>query len=231
MERKKSARKPLARTVILPDDFSYRRELMFSDQRWDGIKSHIPTLDAESDAKLRASVTECCNWLITQKNKLKIGASTAAVMRSPGKRQPAPFERLATGLRMAADAWQEIIKAGPIYDDRLTDIRRFDSVQEIAQDAERRLAGYRKLGPKRASPPFPEFVCMVARCCHAVGLDPIRTGRVYDPKNAGPAWFQQFVVALNDQLLGDEDRLSEKALHSAVAQALRGYAKAGKARK
>jgi hypothetical protein len=141
-----------------------RRELgYFSDASWARITKHIAEpLPPETDARLRDAVTACCSWLLTQQMRLKKGADTAGAMRSPGKGQPAPLERVAKGLRMAAnacaqrstvkrqlassvrvarglrmaaDGWAQI---GDIFDDRLSDIGQYRALATLAQAAEQR---------------------------------------------------------------------------------------------
>jgi hypothetical protein len=219
--------------VILAADISGTREpLSFSDARWARITSHIPApLSAEADARLRSAIMVCCSWYLTQRARLEEGTATAAAMRA-GKRQPSPFERLAKGLRMAADAWA---KLGKIHDDRLGDVARYATLEAMAGDAERRLAAFRKLGkPITMAGPWPLFVRKIARSCRAAGLNPTVTGRIYEHGKA--TWFQNFMAALNENLLGLEGKgrqleYNRDAFHAEIAKALRGDKKPGKARK
>ncbi len=210
------------------------KTLGFSDERWAKIKEPVhETLSTEADARLRAAVTECCSWFLTQNALVREGQETAAAMRNPGKRQLAPFKRLAKHLREAADAWKEVGKA--INDDRLSDIREYDKLEVMAQDAERRIAGFQGLGnPRDVADPWPEFVCRVAQSLREAGLKPTVTGRVYD--DAKPTWFQEFMVALNENLLGNQGRAhqldySRAAFYAEIAKAVSGYGRPGKARK
>jgi hypothetical protein len=220
--------------AIMPESyFRSSPDLSFSDDRWAEIRRHIPeSLPVEADARLRTAITECCSWFLAQRARLEEGRATATAMRSPGKRQLALLERVAGGLRTAAEAWKKI---EDIHDDRLSDMRRYDDLEVLAQDAERRLKGFRKLGkPVAESDPWPVFVRWVARCLCAAGLKPTTTGRVYGEGN--PTWFQEFMAALNDNLLGEKGRgnqlnYSHKAFCADIAKAMRGDRKPGKARK
>jgi hypothetical protein len=226
--------------VILPANVPRRRELvLFSDDRWARITSPIPeSLSAETDARLRAAITECCSWFLNQQAWLHEGAQSAAALQRPGKRQLASLERVAKGLRTAADAWATV---GEIHDDRLGDIGIYENLEAMARDAERRLAGIRQLGePVKVDGPWPVFVRKIARSCRGVGLKPTATGGVYE--NAKPTWFQKFMTTLDKNLLGSKHLLGidregkqferdHRAFYAAVAKALGGYTKPGKARK
>jgi hypothetical protein len=190
--------------AVLPADFFRGIALAsISDERWRRLASHVPvTLSAEADARLRSAILECCSWFLTQQERLCEGQATAAVLRRSGKR-PAPFERLVKGLRMAADAWKEINQIGAFHDDRRSDLRRLDDLEILAKDAERRLARLRSFGqPKTEEPYWREFVRKIARCCRQQGLNPTVTGRVYE--HAKPTWFQEFMAALDKNLLGSK---------------------------
>jgi len=221
--------------VILSPRVSRSVQLgLFSDARWARITAHIPEpLATEVDARLRSGVTECCSWFLSQKARLDEGQATAAAMRRRGKGQLAPLERLAKGLRLAADAWAKI---GQFYDDRLGDIDIYENLGPMARDAERRLARIRQFGkPITVSNPWPEFVRKVARCLREAGLNPQVTGRVYE-HGGRPAWFQAFMAELNENLLGMKGRgeqldYSRSAFYAEIAKALRGDRKRDKALK
>jgi hypothetical protein len=227
--------------AIVPDQqFQHRELLGFDNSRWTKIKRKIPKkLTAKINAALRADIAECCSQFLTQRRQLQIGIETARAMRSPGKRQLAALEQVAKGSRMAADGWKRI--KGKIYDDRLSDISRFDKFEALARDAERRLASIRALGkPVTVPDPWPMFVRKIAQCCREAGLKPKATGRVYEKddsgKHADPTWFQEFMAVLNENLLGDEGRRkqlqhSRAAFYAEITKALRGDRKPGKARK
>jgi hypothetical protein len=222
--------------VIASQDISRGWTLLaFSDERWARITATIPEqLSPEANARLRDGITAQCSGYLTQQSQVKRGLDSAAAMRRPGKGQLAPLERLAKGLRMAADAWREI---GKIHDDRLSDIDEYRRLEPMARDAERRLAVFVKLGkPLTQEGPWREFVCRVADCCVEAGLNPTRTNRFYDDERAKPTWFQQFMMALNDNLLGDNGKNKQlnyrkAAFYAEIAKAMSGYKKTGKPRK
>ncbi len=204
--------------------------LPISDALWKRLATRIPvTLSADADARLRASILACCSWLLTQQRQLQVGQETAAAMRRRGKGQLAPFERLVKGLRLAADAWQEIER---IHDDRLSDLSRFDELEALARDAERRLAGFRLAELKLTERPWREFVRKVASCFRKENIVPARTGRTYEP-DTKLGWFQAFMLALQAELLGRFGKISNSpaAFAAEIAKALRGDTKPGKSRK
>jgi hypothetical protein len=113
------------------------------------------------------------------------------------------------------------------HDDRLSDIRQFDALGAMAADAERRLAGLRALGdphPIHApESPWRCFVRALHTACKEAGLSPTLTKRYYDDKGAKP-WFQEFVLAVRDNLLGDNGypKHSIQAFHSETFEAIHG---------
>jgi hypothetical protein len=218
--------------AIMPDNSFGQRELLpFSDDRWARITSLLPErLPADVDWHLRLAITECCSGFLTQRAQLQRGTETLAAMRSRGKRQPAPLERYLTTLKQAADARDKVKK---ILDDRLG---IHETLDLAIWDLESRLTPK----PVTAPEPFPAFVRKVARCLREIGLNPKATGRVYEATGQ-PTWFQKFMAALDKNLLGSRNLLGvdcageqferdPTALYAAVAKALRGYKKAGKAR-
>jgi hypothetical protein len=217
-----SARKGIA----VPDRQSSVELLSISNERWARISSCLPEPNAAD--KLRAPILSCCSAYLTSRSDGERAAATAAAVRRPGKRQLAELEQLAESLRKAANAWAKLDRK--IYDDRLSDIRKFDELETLAADAERRLRGIRQLGkPIDLQNPWPLFVRSIAECCRKAGLTPTATGAVYDERSK-PSWFQEFVVAIKDNLIGDQGgtRHSKAAQHAAVAKALqvtRGRAK------
>ena len=139
---------------------------------------------------------------------------------------------------MAADAWAEISgnaqqesldqyqrrHYGKIHEDRLGDIRRYQSLEELARDAERRLNALRELGEPVTMTARPELVRDVKKCLRDTGLNPTVKGRVYDEKGGEPTWFQKFMAALNDNVLGNDGwgapgRYSPQAFYSEIAKA------------
>jgi hypothetical protein len=219
----------------VPDQHFRRIELaLVDDELWNRLKNHIPIdLTADAEAILRSRILECCSRFLTESDRIKEAQRTFAAMQRPGKGQPAQLERLAKGLRMAADAWPHI---KGMHDDRVTEISRFDELEAMAADAERRLAAIRTLKPRNADRPSEEFVRNVASCCRTVGLQPPVTGGLYE-EEAKPTWFQKFIVALNDELLGDKGfwvgkgSAFGKAKGAWITKAMRGDGKSGKARK
>ena len=191
-----------------------------SDAQWSRIAACVP--DAGAAAQLRGPVLRCCSAYLTERSMIERSSATAAAVRRPGKRQLAHLEQLAESLRRAAGAWSKLDRK--LYDDRLSDIRMFDGLETLAADAERRLQGIGKLGkPTELENPWPQFVRSVAECCRQVGLKPTATGAIYDERKPNASWFQQFVVAINDNLLGDQGgrRHSRAAQFAEIAKALR----------
>jgi hypothetical protein len=219
-----SARKGIA----APDRQSSVELLSISDERWARISSCLPEPNLAD--KLRAPILSCCSAYLTNRSVIERAAATAAAVRRPGKRQLADLEQLAESLREAANAWAKLDRK--IYDDRLSEIRKFDELENLAADAERRLRGIRQLGKATdLQNPWPLFVHSIAERCRRVGLKPTATGAVYDERRSKPSWFQEFVVAIKDNLIGDKNgtRHSKAAQYAEIAKALRGNAKPGKA--
>jgi hypothetical protein len=222
--------------AIVPEHHFRKKELLFiDDERWRRLTSHFPiNLTANADAALRGRLLECCSRFLTESDRMKEAQRTFSAMQRPGKGQPAGLARLAKGLRMAADAWEHI---KGMHDDRVTEISRFDDLEAMAADAERRLAALRALKPKNADRPSEEFVRNVAKCCRTIGLKPAVTGDLYDKEEVKLTWFQKFIVALDDELLGEagiwwgKGRAFEQAKGAWITKAMRGDGKSGKARK
>jgi hypothetical protein len=160
------------------------------------------------------------------------GAVTAAAVRRGGGKQSAPLERLVMALKTAAAIWTEI---NTMHDDRRGVLSDYgDRLAEMAADAERRLKSISSLAQTKAVALKPDLVRSVAECCRSVGLDPTATGRVSEQEE--PTWFQKFMVAMNNNILGDDGwGLAEsdhraRAIHSDIAKAMSGSAKQGKPR-
>ena len=214
--------------VILPENPSRSNELLpFSDERWGRIKGHSPgVLSPQADARLRSTILVCWSWLLMQRARLGEGQATAAAIHRPSRRELGDFERLAKGLRMAADAWKQI---GDIHDDRLGDIDNYENLEPMALDAERRLAVLRNLGSTTlAIDPWPVFVRKVARCLRQFDLELSWTGGVYE--GTKPSWFQKFMAALDENLLGGAggSKHSLEAFYAEIAKAMRGDENTGK---
>jgi hypothetical protein len=207
-----------ARKGIAPPTRQLSVELSsIGDGQWARISSCLP--DQSLADQLRAPILRCCSAYLTKRSEIAAAAATAAALRRPGKRQLAHLEQLSESLRKAANAWAKIDCR--IYDDRLSEIRIFDKLEDMARDAERRLRGILELGkPAELQNPWPLFVRSVAECCRRAGLKPTATGAVYDERRSKASWFQEFVVAINDNLLGHR-RHSKAAQYAEIAKALR----------
>jgi hypothetical protein len=233
--------------VIEPEEHFRQFELLsIDDSIWAKIKSVIPgpPLQADADAKLRDAIRQCCSWFLSRRLQVEEARATAAAMRRPGKGQLAPLERLAKGLRMAADGWKDIEEIrkeiGEFHDDRRSDLRRFADAEMLAQDAERRLARIRARGkPVTVADPFREFVRKVARCCRDAGLNPTISGGIYE--GAPPSWFQRLLAMLDKELLANrlvgldqnnkQFERDPRAFYAEITKALQGDRKPGKAQK
>jgi hypothetical protein len=227
--------------AILTENFNRRIELgSFSDARWQRLREHIPaTLSDEMRARLRVKISACVSRYLTRQAQLNEGMASAWALRRPGKRQAAPLERVAKGLRMAADAWKDIKDRAPsrhrppFYDDQPSELLQFDKLEDLAKDAERPLAGLRSFGkPQTIQRPWQDLVSELADCFRTEGINPTATGRTYE-LDAKVTWFQNFMWALQENLLGKQGRPanSRQAFASEVAKALRGDTEPGKARK
>jgi hypothetical protein len=214
--RRMSARKGIA----APSRQSSFKLISIGDGQWARISSCIP--EPPLADKLRSPVLSCCSAYLSNRSAFEGAAATAAAVRRPGKRQLAHLEQLAESLRKAANAWAKLDRN--IYDDRLSEIRKFDELETLAADAERRLRGIHQLGkPTDLQNPWPLFVHSVFECCRRAGLKPTATGAVYDERRSKPSWFQEFIVAINDNLLGNQGgrRHSRAAQYAEIAKALR----------
>jgi hypothetical protein len=207
--------------VIEPEaDFGRRELLGFGDNIWAKISCHIPSeLSAAADAQLRAGVGDCVGWLLTQGNRIQQGRKLAA--------NTARIKRLAKKLQSAKD---DLAKVGSIQDaDNALDHRRgLDRGLDALAGGAAELAARKSVAVPQ---PWPEFVRKLARCCRDVGLKPIATGRGYE--GVEPTWFQNFVLAIQRELLGDDGRKphSPEAFAAEIAVALRGEKNSRKSRK
>jgi hypothetical protein len=222
----------MPKAIMSEDSFGRHELLGFDDDRWARIRSQIPqTLSAKVEARLRTDIMECCSWFLTQRAQLQRGTETAAATQGRGKHEVAPLERLLKALKKTAAARDEVSK---ILDDRRG---IYETLDLMIWDLESRLT----LKPVTVLDPFPEFVCKVAVCLRNAGLKPTATGGVYE--HAKPSWFQQFMAALDKELLGSRNLLSfddrtgkqfendHRAFYAEIAKAHHGYKKAGFARK
>jgi hypothetical protein len=223
------------KTIVPKRHFRNSQLLLDDDEIWNRLITHLPKiLPADADKLLRTGILEACSSFLTENSKLREGRRTFAALQRTGKRQPAQFERWVKGLRMAADAWPHI---KGVHDDRITEISRFDVLEAWAADAERRLKALCALKPENAARPSETFVRDIAQICRAVGLRPGRTGSLYDDDKPKLTWFQKFIIALDDELLGKDGLWPgkksvayEKAKAAWIAKAMRGDGKSGKAR-
>jgi len=234
MKTEKPAAGSRTRKVILPENHARHVELLFFDRRWPAIRAAIPAqLSVDGEERLCRSVRRCCDQYVGRVRLLNEGAATAAAVRKGGGKQASPLERLANSWKTAALAWAEIRS---MHDDRRGVLSDYgDRLSEMAADAERRLRAIRDLGESKPMAVKPALVRAIAECCRAAGLNPTVTGRVSEQDE--PTWFQNFVVVLNNQILGDkgwglaESDHKARAVHSDVAKALTGYVKPGNPRK
>ena len=222
-----------ARKVLLPKNHSRSAERSFSDDRWDRVRRVIPSpLSEELEKRFRQSVCDCCNRYLGRLRLLQEGAATAAAVRRGGGKQAAPLERLISNLKTAAVAWAEL---RGMHDDRRGMLSDYgDRLADMAADAERRLREIRSLDEMKPVVVKTELVRGLAECCRSAGLNPTATGRV--SQHERPTWFQKFIVALNNEVLGDDGwglvgSHKERTVHSYVAKALSGYGKPGKSRR
>jgi hypothetical protein len=212
---------------VLPPDHSRSVELTFSQARWQGIVSVIPiALDDSKENFLKVRVSKCCNNYLSLVRLQDEGATTAAALRKPAGKQSAPLERLSKHLKAAALTWSEI---DGMHDDRLGPLSDLGSqLAAMASDAERRLKKLRSMRPAKPARARTLLIRGLVKCCRDAGLNPSVSGRVYE--NASPTWFQEFVAALNDNLLGARgwgapESYTRNALFAEVAKALRGDGK------
>jgi hypothetical protein len=98
-------------------------------------------------------------------------------------------------------------------------------LETIAADVLARKEALRNLRPVVVNPKH-DLVRSLAKICESCGLKVTATNRIYDERTNRPSWFQEFVGAVNDALLGAQGwgaaGGSRKALHADVLKALRG---------
>jgi hypothetical protein len=77
-----------------------------TDGQWQRLRAHIPDqLEPAVETKLRTDIGLCCKHFLDHCRTLRDGGVTAEALKSPGKGALSAFEKLAKGLRLAADAW------------------------------------------------------------------------------------------------------------------------------
>ena len=229
------------RKVVLPTEAAGPSvELLVSFERWEKIKIAIPgQLSPKKDTVLRDGIFRSCNSFLSATRLRDAGAASAAAIRRPAGRQPAPLESFARHLSAASATWSAIKgmqddRLGPLSD-HLGSRSEFGLyLESLAKDAERRLKILRSIKPAKPAPARDLLVWDFAEHCRSAGLNPISHGRMYE-EGALPTWFQGFVAAINDQILGAQGwgaaDADKRALYADVAKAMRGYGKQGKARK
>jgi hypothetical protein len=202
------------------------QSVIFSDLLWSRVAAELPP-SSHDVSRLREVVTASCDeFLSNARTAKKGGASVDAITRGGGK-QPAPLERLISQLNSARETWAEI---SDIHDDRLGVLSDLDALLAAAiADGERRLALLRSSERTAISIKSP-FIRALADCLRKFGFKPTTTGQIYGATE--PTWFQKFVRALNDHLLGENGwgaagAYSERSLYADVAKAMTGYRKPG----
>jgi hypothetical protein len=224
------------RAVILPEKFPRCAELIYGSKYWEKLKAPLSIeMSPKSEVKLRSDIAYCVNWLLTERARIKESTQTTAAAYNLAKDKLAPLRKVAKALRTAAAAWAEV---GEIYDDRLSDIGIYKNLKTMACDAERRLAGIQALGkPTKVDDPWLGFVRRVYRACRQARLDPKISGHIYDSsRGSKPTWFHQFMLALNDELLGNDgkgpiSKSMRPAFYNEINKAISGGGKSGKPRK
>jgi hypothetical protein len=196
-------------------------EISFSDERWAEVRGELPAnISAEFELELRSLVQACCNSFLSRLRQIRSGAAAAASIRRGGGKQAAPFEHLQSSLRMAINALEGM---KDLQDPMLNLHRR--RLEEMLQDVTRRAAQLHSQSPISINPRH-ELVRSLAKACTRFGLAPSATGRIYDEEAHEPSWFQKFVAALNDNLLGTQGwgaiaSYSRNALYADVVKAMR----------
>jgi hypothetical protein len=203
-------------------------------ERWPRIKMAIPgDLLPEKETALREGIFKSCATFMGASRLRAAGAATAAAIRKPGAKQLAPLASFARHLLAASATWSAIKglqddRLGPLSDQLGSHSEFGGYLESLAKDAERRLKILRSIKPTKPAPARDLLVWEFAEHCRAAGLDPISHGRMYE-QGALPTWFQGFVAAINDQILGVQGwgpvEADKRALYSDVAKAMRGYGK------
>jgi hypothetical protein len=203
-------------------------------ERWEKIKTTLPSgLSPEKEGALRDGIFRFCDIFVSALRLRDEGAATAVAIRKPAGKQPAPLESFAKHLLAAAAVWP-LIKGlqddhlGPLSDHLGSRSEYGSYLEALANDAQRRLKGLQSIEATKPAPVRDIFVRNIAECCRAAGLNPIAHGRAYE-EGSTPTWFQEFVAAINDHLLGlqgwgaaDADK---RALFADIAKVMRGYRK------
>jgi hypothetical protein len=211
----------MKRTAIFSGGYVERFPIQFGAERWANMRRRVPELPAEKDDELRDAISIACGGYLTRRGAVEMGEANAAAL-SGGAKELSEFERFAKALRVAASSWEAL---RGVYDDQLSDVRRFDELADMAADADRRLAALRALGEPTpiAGTPWRHFVGSLFKVCRRLDLKPTVMNRLYDDETAKPTWFQEFVLAVNDHLLGEQGykAASTNAFHAETVAAVR----------
>jgi hypothetical protein len=222
--RRKSRNNAHGRRVVPGDAGS--SSVSFSAERWSKIAAVLPGPVKDSD-RLREHIVDCCNAYLSGVRAAQRGGATVDAITRGGGKQPAPLERLVSQLKAAQETWDGI---RDMHDDHLGLLSDLDDLlPRMIVDAERRLAILRSSDRETVSIKFP-LIRDLAHCLKTLGYRPTATGQIYG--SGKPTWFQQFVQAINDSILGAQGwgapaSYSENALYADVAKAMSGYEKPG----
>jgi len=193
------------------------------DETWATLKCDLPeALSEETEARLREAIRKCIARLTARRSAIYDGAQLAILLRSPGKGQLSPAERLSKHLTAALEAWKDMGPNSPRVPSP------FDGLEAMANHATRQLANLRARKQDTVKSPWPEFVRAVAAALKTEGLRPGVTGTGYDYDGYG-TWFQKFMGTLNATLpiMLREPSINSAAFDAKTAKALRGDLKPG----
>jgi hypothetical protein len=209
------------RKLLLPEGSGPESsEIFFSDQGWANIRKEIPgDLSGERELDFKNAIQAYCSIYFGRRRQVHKGAARADAIRKGGAKQAAPFDRLQSHLL----ATIKVLSAMEGMNDPFLGLHK-KRLEEMLQDITKRADNLRSLSPVAINSRH-ELVRSIAKTCERFGFVPSATGRVYEEGAA--SWFQKFVAALNDNLLGEQGwgpagRYSRKALYADVAKALRG---------
>ena len=226
---KRSPRKLLHYNV----DFG-RATFLLDDKTWNNLKSLLPkTIRAGVvDTFLHSDIEGACKWLEIRHRNVQRGAAYAAIMRSPGKGQLAPFEKLVEQLHLAKLAANKIRETGALYKVQFDELTVFEKLSTMCDEADRILAELTaKEEPSDVGPAWPIFVRAIGQALKEWGgFPPSASGSVYDGTN--PTWFQKFMLTLNAALPEQLQHRSNSpnAFAASVTKAMQGDRKTGKTR-
>jgi hypothetical protein len=212
------------KVMDLSDIFSPEWETNLpDDETWVTLKRHLPEgLPDETDARLREAISKCLARLAAQRSAVFDGAQLTALLRSPGKGQHSPAERLSKYPTEALKAWKDMGGGCPSVPSH------FDRLEDMARYATQSLANLRARKQVTVTSPWPEFVRGVAAALKVAGFRPGATGTGYDYDGRG-TWFQKFIASLNAALpiMLREPSSNSAAFDAKTAKAMRGDLKPG----